>query len=232
MSLSIKKILLFAIAIILLLSACQPAQPTQNPSDFADQVSTAAALTDIAQSDFANQVATAVALTDTAQNAQTEAAQSSVPEATNTTLPTQTAEVPPSPTLVLPTATPFVVVPPTVVSGGGGSGVVTTKPEYACDIIRRRPFDNTIFRPNDRFDIKWTIINTGTKTMHAGLDLKFNSGTQMTAVTRLELPELKPKEQFAVDFDAVAPSKEGTYIMTFIVEGGLCYPYAAIKVEK
>jgi hypothetical protein len=32
--------------------------------------------------------------------------------------------------------------------------------------------------------------------------------------------------------DAVAPDKEGTYIMTFLVEGGLCYPYTAIVVEK
>ena len=87
-------------------------------------------------------------------------------------------------------------------------------------------------RPKHTFDIKWTIVNTGTKTMIAGLDLHFNSGTQMTSRTRLELPEMKPGDQFAVDFDAVAPEKEGTYIMTFIVEGGLCYPYVAIVVEK
>ena len=93
-------------------------------------------------------------------------------------------------------------------------------------------FDNTSFRPGDTFDIKWTIVNTGTKTMVAGLDLKFNSGTQMTNRTRVELPELKPGAQFAVDFDAVAPNKEGTYVMTFLVEGGLCYPYVAIIVEK
>jgi hypothetical protein len=49
---------------------------------------------------------------------------------------------------------------------------------------------------------------------------------------RVELPELKPGDQFDVQFDAVAPSKEGTYIMTYIVEGGVCYPYVAIKVEK
>jgi hypothetical protein len=54
----------------------------------------------------------------------------------------------------------------------------------------------------------------------------------MTNRTRVELPELEPKEQFAVDFDAVAPEKEGTYIMTFLVEGGLCYPYVAIIVER
>jgi hypothetical protein len=213
-----EKILLGVMAVIVLLSACQPAAPTQNPED------------------VANQVATSVALTVAAQNAQTQAAVSPTPEATNTTLPTQTAEGVPSPTplatlTVLPTAT-AIVVPATSVSGGGGGGGTTTQREYACDTIRRRPFDNTSFRPGAKFDIKWTIVNTGTKTMVAGLDLKYNSGEQMTSRTRVELPELKPKAQFAVDFDAVAPNKEGTYIMTFLVEGGLCYPYVAIIVEK
>jgi len=146
-------------------------------------------------------------------------------------LPTQTESVPATPTLLLPTETATALVLPTSVSGGGGGGT-TTKRDYACDTIRRRPLDYTIVRPKHTFDIKWTIVNTGTKTMIAGLDLHFNSGTQMTSRTRLELPEMKPGDQFAVDFDAVAPEKEGTYIMTFIVEGGLCYPYVAIVVEK
>jgi hypothetical protein len=116
-------------------------------------------------------------------------------------------------------------------SSGGGSGT-NTPHEYSCSAINRRPYDNTIFRPGDKFDIKWTIVNTGTKTMVAGLDLKYNSGPQMTNRTRVELPELKPDAQFVVDFDAVAPQKEGTHIMTFVVDGQLCYPYVAIIVEK
>jgi len=210
---SMKKILMTAAAWIVLLSACQPAQPTPSADD------------------LANQVATSVALTVAAQNAQTQAAVSPTPEATNTTLPTQTSDIPPSPTPILATET-AIVLPTVTSSGGGGGGGTTVQREYACDTIRRRPFDNTSFRPGDKFDIKWTIVNTGTKTMVAGLDLKYNSGTQMTSRTRLELPELKPDAQFVVDFDAVAPNKEGTYIMTFIVEGGLCYPYVAIVVEK
>jgi hypothetical protein len=212
-----KNILFGAMAVILLLTACAPAppQPTQDPSE------------------VENEVATIVALTVAAQNAQTQAAASPTSEATNTTLPTQTEEGVPSPTALatltaLPTAT--VIVLPTSSTGGGGGG--STQREYSCDTIRRRPFDNTSFRPGDKFDIKWTIVNTGTKTMVAGLDLKYNSGTQMTSRTRVELPELKPDAQFAVDFDAVAPNKEGSYIMTFLVEGGLCYPYVAIIVEK
>ena len=213
MSLSTKKILLFTLAMIFLLSACQPALPTQSLGD------------------IANQVATSVVLTVAAQSALTQAAPSPVPAATNTMLPTQTeVGALPSPTPVLPTATAIVIVPPTSVSSGGGG--TTTKPQYACNPFPRTPRDNTIFRPNDSFDIKWTIVNTGTKTMQAGLDLKYDDGPQMTATTLVELPELEPGESTTVTFDAVAPSKEGTYIMTFSVEGSLCFPYTAIIVEK
>jgi Ig-like domain-containing protein len=215
MSLSTKKILFSAMALIFLLSACQPAQPTQNPDD------------------IANQVATSVALTVAAQNALTQAAPSPVPQATNTTLPTQTeVGALPSPTPVLPTVTPVVLASPTVVSSSGGGGGTTTKPQYACNPFPRLPRDNTIFRPNDSFDIKWTIVNTGTKTMQAGLDLKYDDGPQLTTTTLVELPELEPGASTTVTFDAVAPSKEGNYIMTFSVEGSLCFPYTAIVVEK
>lgn len=218
MSVSKEKILLGVMAVIVLLSACQPAVPTQDPED------------------VANEVATSVALTVSAGNAQTQSAVTPTVEATNTTLPTQTEEgVVASPTS-LETATPLATATamalPTTSTGGGGGGGTNTQREYSCDTIRRRPLDNTSFRPGDTFDIKWTIVNTGTKTMVAGLDLKYNSGTQMTNRTRVELPELKPGAQFAVDFDAVAPTKEGTYIMTFVVEGQLCFPYVAIIVEK
>lgn len=210
---SAKQILFAALAAIFLLAACAPAQvATPNPVE------------------IENQVATSVALTVASQNLETAQA---APQVTDTPIPTETPAVVDSPTPILPTATPFVLVPPTTVPGGGGGGSTTnTKPEYACDIIHQRPFDNTIYKPGDKFDIKWTILNTGTKTMRDGLDLKYNSGTQMTGVTSIELPKLDPRDQFALQLDAVAPNKEGTYVMTFIVEGGLCYPYVVIKVEK
>jgi hypothetical protein len=208
---STKRILFTTLTVIFLLAACAPAPVvTPNPVD------------------IANQVATSVALTVASQNLDTQQA---APVVTDTAVPTATPAIVDTPTAILPTATPFVIVPPTTVPGGGG-GTSNTKPDYACDIIHQRPFDYTIFKPGDRFDIKWTILNTGTKTMRAGLDLKYNSGTQMTSVTLLELPAIEPGGQYALQLDAVAPEREGTYIMTYIVEGGVCYPYVAIKVEK
>ena len=208
-----KRCLFSVLAMIFVISACAPAQPTQSPED------------------IENQIATSVALTVAAQNAQTQAAQSAVPPATNTTLPTQTEAVVASPTPILPTATNTAVVLPTS-SGGGGGGGTTVKPEYACNPFPRLPRDNTIFRPNDTFDIRWTIVNTGTKAMAAGLDVRYDDGPQLTTTTVVELPRLEPGDQYVVDLDGVAPEKEGTYIMTWSVEGSLCFPYTAIIVEK
>ena len=205
------RILFTAMAIVFVLAACIPAAPpTVDPNE------------------VANQVAISVALTVAAQNTQTAAARP-----TDTPIPPPTETVPPSPSPVpvISTATPFVVVPPTAVSGGGSGGSVT-KPDYACDIIRRRPFDNTFFRPGDTFDIKWTIVNTGTKNLRAGTDVKYSIGSQMTSVTLVELPEMKPGDQYEIILDAVAPATEGHHVMTWVVEGPLCYPYAAIIVEK
>ena len=208
---STKRILFTTLTAIFLLAACAPA-PAATPN----------------AAEVANQVATSVALTVESQNLDTAQAASA---ATSTPLPTSTPAVVDTPTLVLPTATPFVLVPPTTVPASGGSSG-NTKPDYACDVIRQRPFDNTIFKPGAKFDIKWTILNVGTKTMNAGLDVKFSGGTKFMPNTIVELPELKPGGQFAMNFDGTAPSKEGTYVMRYIVEGGLCYPYVLIKVEK
>ena len=196
-----------AMTMIFLITACAPAVSTPDPVQ------------------VANDIATSVALTVAAQNTQTAVARPS-----DTPIPPPTETLPPSPIPVLPTATPFVVVPPTAVSGGGGGTV--TKPDYDCDIIRRRPFDNEIFRPDDPFDIRWTIVNTGTKSLRAGTDVKYSIGTQMTGVTLVELPEMKPGDQYEIILDAVAPHEQGHHVMTWVVEGPLCYPYTAIFVEK
>ena len=209
-----KRILLSLLAVIFLLAACAPAQPTAEPTQDTEVIG--------------NQVATSVALTVAAQNTQTAEA---IPPATNTPLATQTEAVPSSPTALLSTATPLTLPTATRVAGGGG-GTPAPKPEYACSAISRKPFDNTIFRPNAEFDIVWTIVNTGTKTMAAGLDLKYLSGPKMTTTSRVELPELKPGQQYTVDFDAIAPNKQGSHVMTYLVDGQLCYPYAAIIVER
>ncbi len=216
-----KRILFTAFSILFLISACLPQPPaTVDPQE------------------VANQVATSVALTISAAQAQTEAAQ---PIATNTTLPTQTEVAPPSPTPLIPSATPFVIVPPTatlVVSGGGGGGGgggVVIQPDYDCTPVNNRPRDLTVFKKGDEFDIKWTIVNTGKKTIPAKHDIKYFSGTVLmkdpTDTFREFGKDLKPGDSVTIIIDAVAPVAKGKHVMTWIVEGEMCYPYIAIVVE-
>lgn len=219
MATHMKRILFTAFSILFLVSAClsQP-QATPNPVD------------------IANQVATSVALTVSAAQAQTEAAQ---PVATNTTLPTQTEAVPPSPTALIPSATPFVIIPSptTVVSsgGGGGGGVVVIQPDYDCTPVNNKPRDLTVFKKGNEFDIKWTIVNTGKKTIPAKHDIKYFSGTKLMKDPNDTVREfgvdLKPGESVTIIIDAIAPAEKGKHVMTWRVEGDMCYPYIAIVVE-
>jgi len=210
MNRTMKRILFSALAMLVLLSACAPAAPapTQDPA-LVQQL--------IEQS---------VQLTVAAQNLETAQAQ---PEFTATPLPT---EIPPTVAPALPTATPFVVVPPTAVVSGGGGGGATVKPEYACDVIHQRPFDDTIYRPGEEFDVHWTIVNKGTKTWRAKSDLKYLSGPLMISTATIELPEMEPDDQFDITFDAKAPNELGQQVMVWSVEGANCFPYVRIIVEK
>jgi len=215
---SIKRVLFIFMAGMILLAACAPAPsaPTQDPAE------------------VQRQIQESVALTVAAQSAQTEQALALIPEPSNTPLPTQTeVGALPSATPLIPTATPFVVVPPTLTpnTGGGGNLVTPVKLEYDCDSRDRRPFDNTYFKPNNEFDIRWTIVNTGTKSWPAGMDVKYYSGPQMSTTTIAELPAMDPGDTFEIILDAFAPAKRGFHVMTWVVEGKLCFPYVAINVE-
>ena len=213
---SIKRVLFLLMAGMILLAACSPAPaPTQDPAEIQQQIQES------------------VSLTVSAQNVLTEQAQALIPEPTNTPLPTQTEAVPPTPTPLLPTATPFVVVPPTstVVPASGGGAVAPVKLEYDCTSRDRQPLDNTVFKKNKEFDIRWTIVNTGTKTWPAGMDVKYYSGPQMSPTLIVELPAMDPGDTYEVILDAFAPAERGFQVMTYVVEGQLCFPYVAINVE-
>lgn len=212
-----KRILFTAFSVVFLLSACLPQAPAETP----DPV------------EIANQVATSVALTVSAAQTQTQAAQ---PIATNTTLPTQTESSPFTPTPLIPSATPFVIVPPTatvVVSGGGGG--VAVVPDYDCTPVNNRPRDLTVFKKGNEFDIKWTIVNTGKKTIPAKHDIKYFSGTVLMKDPNDTVREfgvdLKPGDSVTIIIDAIAPAEKGKHVMTWRVEGDMCYPYIAIIVE-
>jgi hypothetical protein len=205
------------LTLALSIGACLPAasgqqnqqvQNTQSLQDTESQISTAVAQTIEAQ----NQIGTFVALTTEAQ-----------------ATPTFTATP-----ITIPTLTPFVIPTSTTrpSTGGSGGGSSPAKYEYACDIINRRPLDNSEILHGQNFDIKWTIKNTGTKAWDAGLDVKYFSGPQMTSVTLIEIPiKMKPNDTYDIVLDATAPEKLGFQVMTWTVQGQLCYPYVALMVH-
>jgi hypothetical protein len=166
---------------------------------------------------LADSIATFVVATISARDTQTALASpqgASAPTPTTVTLPL--------PTVSGPTTTPLVAWLPT-----------PRGPAYACDPdIGKRPRDNTEYHPNDAFDVKWTILNTGSRAWNAGVNLAYVSGPQMTSRTSIELPEVQPKKSFSVSLDARAPAEPGSYVMTWKLEGGFCTPYVVITVVK
>ena len=204
------------VILALSLSACLPATASNQPQS--QQVQNTQSSQDV-QSD----IGTAVAQTVEAQN-QVSTFVAQTMEAQATLTPTATATL-----FSLPTVTPFVVTTPTVRSSGGGGA--PPKAEYSCDIIHQRPYDNQEFLHGQEFDIKWTILNTGTKTWPAGYDLKYWSGPKMTGAGTVQLPSMAPGDQFSVVFDAVAPDEPGFQVMTWVVQGQICFPYVAIFVK-
>jgi hypothetical protein len=214
---------IFQVVVIMLMlaffiGACLPAasgqqttaqaQNTQSLEDSAAQIGTAVAQTIEAQ----NQIGTFVALTTEAQAT-----------ATFTATP-----------VTIPTLTPFVIPTSTTRPSTGGSGGSSSpaKYEYACDIINRRPYDNAEILHGQNFDIKWTIKNTGTKSWDAGMDVKYFSGPKMTSVTIVEIPvAMDPNDTYDIVLDATAPQELGFQVMTWTVQGQLCYPYTALMVH-
>jgi hypothetical protein len=167
---------------------------------------------------FADQVATTVAQTLTAMPAIIASTNSVQPAPTESIRPTVTSTLPPT---LPPTNTP------------------AAKPDYACDITDQWPLDDIVFQRNEAFDLKWTLANTGTQRWEEGTFLQYQNGPEMTEVLRIELPRLRPGEEYDVIMEAVAPDELDRQVMVWTVYGPggdddyvLCNPYVRIIVER
>lgn len=190
---------------VLLLTACVP-QPATPTGPSAAEIEA--------------MIGTSVALTVTA-HAQTQAA---IPTLTPTASQTDT----PTPTV---TASPF----PTLTPFSTSTKFPTSAPaDYACAVVNKSPADNSIFKPNKDFDVKFWLMNVGTRKWDKGADLSYDSGTNMiVGGTVYELREVKPGQQVGpFIFDARSPKKIGDFVMRLKLQGGFCYPYVKILVRK
>lgn len=209
-----RKMLFILAILVFLVAACLPAQNTQ---ELDARVNTAVAETMVVENQIANSVAETVVALDPLASPTSETVDVSL---TFTETPTAT----PTP-LVIDTFTPFPINP-----------TATRKPvqqaKYSCNAILRKPADNTQYDAGVHFDIKWTIVNTGTNSWDAGMDVKYYSGPKMATTTRFEIPKvMNPGDTYEVNLDGIAPNKKGRQVMTWAVDGPMCFPYVAITVK-
>jgi hypothetical protein len=210
-----RKSFLPALALAAFLAACTPAQP--NLQQVQSLVQTSVASTMEAQ----NQVGTLVAQTVEAQQPATE---------------TPTIMLTASP---FPTLTPIIPVIATATTASTGGGGYVAPVAWSCDPdIDKRPLDsNPAYARGDHFEIKWTLLNNGTQTWPAGYDLTWfsvqPSGPQISTTTGpIQLPQVKPGNTFTVPtLEGIAPNQPGTYILTWKLQGGWCYPYIIVRVK-
>ena len=213
-----KKSLLVLAILVVLLAACAP---SQSPEDTQALVNTAVAQTMEAQQQIAGFVAQTI----------------------NAQIPTFTPTVEFTPTVTptfeivkLITDTPFPTITPSiqppVIQPTDVALETAVPPSYSCDVFTQHPEYLAEIKAGSKFEIKWIIINTGTTTWEAGVDVKYSSGSKMTKVTVVEIPkEMKPNDRYTISLTATAPNQKGHQYMTWTVEGQLCNPSVLIDVK-
>lgn len=202
------KKLLILMTLAALLAACLPSQ--QPTADVQAEVNTAVAGTMQAQEQIEQAVAQTVAAQDQSEVEGTEA-----PLDTNNVV-----------LQVTETATPtFVIAPATSTN--------TPIPEkYTCAVYKKKPKDNETFNKGEEFDVKFTVTNTGTRIWPKGIDFKYVGGSDVASPNRVEIPKaLQPGQSYEIVLDGKAPDTKGFHVMTYFVDGPMCYGYIAINVK-
>ncbi len=162
-----------------------------------------------------------------------------IPTATNTPEPTQTSAPTETP-LPLPTNTPAVVHPTFTLAplftNTPAATATSTSSSYRCSIQEQSPSNNTELKPNESFDGRWVVKNTGSKTWNAAdYDIRYVSGKEMQDKDVYDLQnDVKAGESYTVITDMEAPDSEGTYTTTWAIQGGqtVCTMSLTIKVVK
>ena len=220
-----KKSFLALLMLTALITACAPAQPSQDQIQSQVQTSVAATM------QIQNQMGTFVAQTVQAQPA----------AATEADTPTLALSSTPAPTL-----TPVVLVPtftsaPVSSGGSGGGSYSYIQTGLACDVVTIPKDDLKYFR-GEHFIVKFTLINTGTAQWcnsnscpsAGGPDFSFDSGTNFVSTSGpIQIPALKSGASFQVPtMSGIAPNKVGIYTMVWKLAGPICYGAIRINVNQ
>ena len=166
---------------------------------------------------------------------------------------TETALANPTETPLPPTATPTITNTPTVTKTPVPSSTPTywtatprytktatpkpTDSKWNCSITFQLVENNHVFSPNEPFDGKWTIKNTGTEIwLKTDVDYRYMSGTEMQTRKKVyDLPqEVDPGESVTIIVDMKAPGSKGYYETFWALarhSDGFCYLPVRINVK-
>ncbi len=212
--------------LITLLSACAPVAPTSElPPEAIIATSIAATIASLPTSTLAP--------TNTPLPAPTEI----------TVLPTATVTETPQPSVTpLPTMTPIIIL--TATSAFTPTATVTketaiqTLDGYSCQLLSKKPLDGTIFKPGDKFDGKWILLNVGKKAWDSSaFDLFYVKGDKFHDFNDVvDLPKTyKEGEKLEFILDMTAPKKTGTYTTVWGIGTSkkvFCTFSVSIQVQK
>lgn len=204
---------LFLLTFAALLTACLPA--AQSDAEVQARINTAVAQT----MEINNLVAVNVQQTMSAM------APAASPTLAVAATPTATFE----PIIIvtdtpLPTITPF---PPTSLPAAA-----PTQPKYSCYISTAKPKSGQEMGPGDTFEIKMYVVNSGARPWRAGVDVKFAGGVKLTGPSRVEIPvAMNPGDEYKILLTGTAPANSGRYVMSWAVEGPVCYGSVVIVVK-
>lgn len=191
---------IFPLALVILLAACSPAAPAQTtPTVDANMIYTAAAQTVQAQ------LTQSAALTPSATATQEATATLSIPTADSSL-----------PTLALPgSSTQSSTVQPIATLTPIGLTTQSVNPPASAKVfqwISNDPADGTVINAGTKFDIVWTVKNTGTTAWNTSYSYAYFSGDKYFDHLRYNLKDtVNAGATVKVIVDATAPTKSGTY---------------------
>ena len=184
---------------------------------------------------------------ETAAAAQTQTAEFLPPTHTPTRPPTSTATLTKTP---LPTSTVLFLFPtdtavvlPTLPSVGDGKPTKTPNPNehnykgsLACAVVGKSPSDGTVFKPQKKFTVHWTIKNTGTAAWRKSwFDYQYLGGDKFHDRGIYDMNYiLDPGETIDIKVEMYAPKQPGSYETTWILgtkKNVLCKMTLAIVVK-
>ena len=137
-----------------------------------------------------------------------------------------TASAPPQATLTLTPTLPALTLP--VTATATSSVTVTpappssTRPELDCKVLQQSPKNGSKFASKERFDISWTIKNTGTATWDPGVVvLAYAGGVKMYLSQPVQLTHSSPPGDITtLAADMIAPRTPNRYTMTWALRRG------------